>query len=187
MKTNWRLIAGLTLLLLCLQGKAQGFINLTAQEVRIDSVLPAYTFQKPLGPRYADSTYTVSIEYPEFIDMTEADIQRYQQLADGEPGALPEVTQDVCVARKQGVLDISFCPIVKRDGKYQKLVSFKLNVKGTPSAKARTRADVSPAARYAEHSVLQSGTWAKIRIPRAASIRYLPVWPALAVSPISPR
>ena len=59
----------MTLLLLCLQGKAQGFINLTAQEVRIDSVLPAYTFQKPLGLRYADSTYTVSIEYPEFIDI----------------------------------------------------------------------------------------------------------------------
>ena len=174
MKTNWRLITGLTLLLLCLQGKAQGFINLTAQEVRIDSVLPAYTFQKPLGPRYADSTYTVSIEYPEFIDMTEADIQRYQQLADGEPGALPEVTQDVCVARKQGVLDISFCPIVKRDGKYQKLVSFKLNVKGTPSAKARTRADVSPAARYAEHSVLQSGTWAKIRIPQSGIYQISP-------------
>ena len=168
MKTNWRLIAGLTLLLLCLQGKAQGFINLTAQEVRIDSVLPSYTYQKPLGSHYADSTYTVSIEYPEFIDMTEADIQRYQQLGGEEPGTLPEVTQHVCVARKQGVLDISFCPIVKREGKFQKLVSFKLAVKGKEreglAAAARTRANES-SVRYAEHSVLQSGTWAKIRIP----------------------
>ena len=168
MKTNWRLIAGLTLLLLCLQGKAQGFINLTAQEVRIDSVLPSYTYQKPLGSHYADSTYTVSIEYPEFIDMTEADIQRYQQLGGEEPGTLPEVTQHVCVARKQGVLDISFCPIVKREGKFQKLVSFKLAVKGKAreglAAAARTRANES-SVRYAEHSVLQSGTWAKIRIP----------------------
>ena len=168
MKTNWRLIAGLTLLLLCLQGKAQGFINLTAQEVRIDSVLPSYTYQKPLGSHYADSTYTVSIEYPEFIDMTEADIQRYQQLGGEEPGTLPEVTQHVCVARKQGVLDISFCPIVKREGKFQKLVSFKLAVKGKAreglAAAARTRANEA-SVRYAEHSVLQSGTWAKIRIP----------------------
>ena len=164
-RTNWRLIAGLTLLLLCLQGKAQGFINLTAQEVRIDSVLPAYTYQKPLGSHYADSTYTVSIEYPEFIDMTEADIRRYHQLGGEEPGALPEVTKNLCVARKQGVLDISFCPIVKRDGKYQKLVSFKLNVKGTFQARARTRAGESPSARYADHSILKSGTWAKIRIP----------------------
>ena len=158
----------MTLLLLCLQGKAQGFINLTAQEVRIDSVLPSYTYQKPLGSHYADSTYTVSIEYPEFIDMTEADIQRYQQLGGEEPGTLPEVTQHVCVARKQGVLDISFCPIVKREGKFQKLVSFKLAVKGKAreglAAAARTRANES-SVRYAEHSVLQSGTWAKIRIP----------------------
>jgi hypothetical protein len=160
----------LTLLLLCLQGKAQGFINLTAQEVRIDSLLPVYTYQQQLGPHYADSTYTVSIEYPEFIDMTEADVLRYQQLADGEPGALPEVMQHVCVARKQGLLDVSFCPIVKRDGKYQKLVSFKLNVKGSLKAQARTRSDdslsVEPG-RYAEHSVLREGTWAKIRIPQS--------------------
>ena len=168
MKAIRRLIAGLTLLLLCLQGKAQEFINLTAQEVRIDSVLPAYTYQKPLGSHYADSTYTVSIEYPEFTDMTEADILRYQRLGGDEPGALPEVTQHVCVARKQGVLDISFCPIVKRDGKYQKLVSFKLNVKGKAKSgayKARTRVGESPSSRYAAHSILQSGTWAKIRIP----------------------
>ena len=169
-KTNWRLIAGLTLLLLCLQGKAQGFVNLTAQEVKIDSVLPSYTYQKPLDSHYADSTYTVSIEYPEFIDMTEADIWCYHQLAEGEPGALPEVTQNLCVARKKAVLDISFCPIVKRDGKYQKLVSFKLAVKGKArgdlaARAALTRANESPSARYAEHSVLKSGTWAKIRIP----------------------
>jgi hypothetical protein len=81
------------------------------------------------------------------------------------------------VARKQGLLDVSFCPIVKRDGKYQKLISFKLNIKGqardckslaTPGSlatQARTRTDDSPSGRYAEHSVLQSGTWAKIRIP----------------------
>ncbi|MBO7045140.1 MAG: Por secretion system protein, partial [Prevotella sp.] len=66
------------------------------------------------------------------------------------------------------MLDVSFCPIVKRDGKYQKLVSFKLNVKGSVKAQARTRADDSlsvHSGRYAEHSVLQNGIWAKIRIP----------------------
>ena len=164
-KTNLRLITSLTLLLLCIQSKAQGFFDLTAQEVRIDSLLPAFTYQKQLGYHYADSTYTVSIEYPEFIDMSEADIHRFQQLGGEEPGPLPEVTQHVCVSRKQGVLDISFCPIVKRDGKYQKLVSFKLNVKGTLKARARTRTDGSSSARYVDHSVLQSGIWAKIRIP----------------------
>ena len=57
---------------------------------------------------------------------------------------------------------------MKREGKFQKLVSFKLAVKGKAreglAAAARTRANES-SVRYAEHSVLQSGTWAKIRIP----------------------
>ena len=168
----------MTLLLLCLQGKAQGFINLTAQEVRIDSVLPAYTYQKLLGPHYADSTYTVSIEYPEFIDMSEADIKRYHQLTDEALSELPEITQHIGVSRKQGMLDVSFVPLVYRDKKYQKLVSFKLNVKAEAKTRARTRAEAedsvetedtvkTEAARYAEHSVLHTGVWAKIRIPES--------------------
>jgi hypothetical protein len=168
----------LTLLLLCLQGKAQGFINLTAQEVRIDSVLPAFTYQKPLGPHYADSTYTVSIEYPEFIDMSEADIKRYLQLTDEALPELPEIMQHVGVSRKQGMLDVSFVPLVYRDKKYQKLVSFKLNVKTEAKARARARAEEKDSVettdsvntevgRYAKHSVLQSGIWTKIRIPES--------------------
>ena len=45
------------MLLLCcwLKVGAQGFVDLTADEVRIDSLLPVYTWQKPLGRHYADS------------------------------------------------------------------------------------------------------------------------------------
>ena len=172
MKTIFRLIVGLTLLLLCLQGKAQGFFNLTAQEVRIDSVLPTFTYQKSLGSHYADSIYTVSIEYPEFMEMSKADIQRYHQLTDEALPELPEITQYIGVSRKQGMLDVSFVPLVYRDGKYQKLVSFKLNVKAEAKTLARTRAEAEDSVEtesgcYAEHSVLRSGTWAKIRIPES--------------------
>jgi len=59
---------------------------------------------------------------------------------------------------------------VFRDGKYQKLVSFKLNIvakaANTAMKRATSRASVASAAsRYAEHSVLNSGRWAKIRVP----------------------
>ena len=73
------------------------------------------------------------------------------------------ICQSVEVARKQGVLEVSFVPLVYRNGKYQKLVFFKLNVTATPVA--RTRAALTAEERYADHSVLQSGTWAKISIP----------------------
>ena len=144
---------------------AQEFIDLTARQVSIDSLLPVFTWQKQLGPRYADSTYTVSIEYPEFIEMSKEEIRRYRQIS-GEPlPALPVVTQHIGVSRKQGVLDVSLVPLVYRDGRYQKLVSFKLNVEATAVSRARTRA--ADGARYVDHSVLREGSWAKIRIPES--------------------
>ena len=165
MKAALRLIEACALLFFSIYAEAQEWVDLTARQVRIDSLLPVYTWQKQLGPHYADSIYTVSIEYPEFIEMSKADIHRYQQIS-GEPlPALPVVTQDVCVARKQGVLDVSLVPLVFRDGKYQKLVSFKLNVVASAKAQRRTRGE--EVSRYADHSVLHDGSWAKIRIPES--------------------
>ena len=164
---NIRKIGLLSVLLLCchLSMRAQEFTDLTADEVRIGSLLPVYTWQKPLGRYYADSVYTVSIEYPEFEEMTKAEIERYQQIS-GEPlGALPEVMQSVGVSRKQGVLDVAFVPLVFRDGKYQKLVSFKLNVQAKAANRSQRRAGNGQ--RYAEHSVLREGSWAKISIPES--------------------
>ena len=74
-----RLMTVCALLTLCLCAEAQGFVNLTARQVRIDSVLPVYTWQKALGAGYADSVYTVSIEYPEFVDMSADEVRRYQE------------------------------------------------------------------------------------------------------------
>ena len=165
MRNVWRLIIGCVLLSLFSSVRAQEYFRLTASQLSIDSLLPVFTYQKSLGTYYADSVWHVSIEYPLFEDMSAADIRRYQQVC-GEPlPSWPEVTQSVGVARKQGVLEVSFVPFVFREGKYQKLVEFKLNIQAT--AKARTRGSDSPAERYAAHSVLRSGTWAKIRIPES--------------------
>ena len=159
---------GCVLLLLCHLAEAQEFFNLSAQQVRIDTSLPVFTLQKSLGPHFADSIYTVSIEYPEFIDMSKADINRYQTIC-GEPlPALPVITQSIGVARKKGMLDVSFVPLVYRDGRYQKLVSFKLKVESRGRAVARTRGETSELEdRYADHSVLREGTWVKISIPES--------------------
>jgi hypothetical protein len=158
------MMIGCVLLFLCVCTKAQEYVSLTAQQLRIDSLLPVYTYQKQLGSHYADSVWHVSIEYPLFIDMSPADVKRYRQISDEPLPAWPEVSQSVEVARKQGVLEVSFVPLVFRNGKYQKLVFFKLNVTAIPVA--RTRATRTASDRYADHSVLQSGTWAKISVPK---------------------
>ena len=143
---------------------AQSFFNLTADEVRIDSVLPCFQHSLPLGENYADSIYEVTIDYPEFIDMAAADVARYQAISDVPLPAMPEVSHYVGVSQKRGTLYVSFVPLVFRDGRYQKLVSFHLTVKSHAVQKYQARASVSNTERYASHSVLASGTWAKIRV-----------------------
>ena len=165
MRNVWRLIIGCVLLSLFSSLRAQEYFSLTASQVRIDSLLPVFTYQKQLGAHYADSLWHVSIEYPLFEDLPAADVLRYKQISGAPLPELPEVTRTIAVARKKGVLEVSFVPLVFRDGKYQRLVEFKLNVEAI--AKAQTRAADVPAERYASHSVLQSGTWAKIRVPQS--------------------
>ena len=167
-----RLISLLSLLLLAcaaLPAHAQRFFNLTSDQVSIDSVMPSFAYTMPLPASYGDSVYTATILYPEFIDMSALDLERYRALGGTEPPALPSVTLGVVTDRKQPMLRMSFCPIVKRDGKYRFLVSFMLRV-DSKRAKATSRAKASmgrapQAARYADHSVLASGRWVKIRVP----------------------
>ena len=155
---------------------AQTFFNLTAEEVRIDSLLPRFVHSWPLPAGYQDSLYTVSIDYPEFIDMSPTDVLRLQRIV-GEKASfqeLPEVETFVGTDRRQGTLFAGLTPIVQRNGRYQKLVSFKLTVKSQPVCSSR-RAGVGEArpllseeggqSRYAEHSVLATGQWAKISVP----------------------
>lgn len=155
--------------MLSLPAKAQTFFNLTADEVKVDSTLPRFSHSIPLGDGFRNSTYTVELLYPEFIDMGIADIARYMEISGQPLGELPEVEQHIVLDRKRGALEITFCPLVKRNGRYQILVSFMLDVKATPLKRSIRRATArnvsSPKDRYADHSVLANGRWAKIRVP----------------------
>ncbi len=147
---------------------AQRFFNLTATDVKVDSVLPQFSYALPLSEAYADSIYTVSIAYPEFIDMTTADVVRCKSMPDTHFEALPTVTQRIVTSRRKASLEVTFCPVVLRDGRYQVLVSFMLDVQARPKSRAarRQRATAaSPAERYVANSVLATGRWAKVRVP----------------------
>ncbi len=156
-------------LCMCAGAYAQTFFNLTAQEVKIDSVLPTFTHQVQLGANYNDSVYEVSIDYPEFIDMTPTDIARYERITDEQLPEMPAISQHVAVSRKVGLLEIAFVPLVMRDEHYQKLVSFKLTVKARAKTVAAARKASASAAtdRYAAHSVMSSGKWVKISVPES--------------------
>lgn len=167
-KTFYNILFLMLLLMQPSVAGAQKFFNLTADQVRTDSVLPLFASTMPLPANYADSVYTVSFAYPEFIDMPDSDISSYKKLVRTLPPAMPEITSHIVFDRKKPSLETSFCPVVYRDGRYRLLVSFMLKVEARPVSRQRRSAlrDAStPASRYAEHSVLASGRWAKIRVP----------------------
>lgn len=150
-------------LLLSVMMQAQQFFNLTADQVKIDSLLPYVCYSWPLGENYADSIYQVNIVYPEFVDMEEADVKRYQNITTEPLSGLPKIQQYVGVSRKRGTLYAQFVPLVYREGRYQKLVSYQLKVTSAPVAGSR-RVSALSNSRYAQHSVLSKGQWAKIRV-----------------------
>lgn len=142
---------------------AQTIVNLTAEQVKIDTLLPVYTYSRPLPATYADSIYTVSIEYPEFVPMSKADQQRYAAISGRPLPALPVVNHYVSVSRKQATLNVSFVPLVARGGRMQKLASFQLKVKAEPRTLSR-RNSRRAGASFADASLLATGRWAKIRV-----------------------
>ena len=159
------------LLMLAIPMEAQRFFNLTSPEVRVDSVLPQFVCSYPLQEAYQDSLYTVEVKYPEYVDMTPADIANYNRLSGA---ALPQqvsISQEVVTCRKQAMLRVSFSPLVFRNNRYQILVSFMLDVKAHALSRCQRKArqDMSmsrtaDASIYAAHSVLASGKWAKVRV-----------------------
>lgn len=181
----------LLLLASCFGANAQRFFNLASSEVEVDSVLPEFTYAIPLYDNYDDSLYNVSILYPEFIDMTRNDIANYERLSNEPLPEMPVVKQQIAVSRKKAMLETYFCPLVKRDGKYQILVSFMLKVEAKAKASATKGNETlakgngamanindalatgnnalaknsSAAERYAANSILATGKWAKIRVP----------------------
>lgn len=152
--------------MMCAQQK---FFNLTAEEVRIGESLPFFYTTFPLGDNYVDSVYTVDIAYAEYLTMTDKDVKKYQQITDQPLPEKPVISSTVTVDRRKGRLEISFIPLVMHQGKYKKLVSFMLDIhataKSSPRRKVMTRSDSD--SRYADHSVLASGSWAKIRVPES--------------------
>ena len=140
------------------------FYNLTAEELRIDSVLPNVAYSIPLPHNYQDSTYTLDIRYPEYIDMPESDIRKYKAICkDAKIGKNPMIQHSISIDKKKAVFVAHISPIVYREGKYRYLISFLAELKASASTKTKAkRMSDAKGDRYAEHSVLSQGKWAKI-------------------------
>ena len=135
----------LLLLLGCmLRASAQQYFLLQADQLKIDSVLPQFTFVKELGPDYADSTYEVTIEYPDFVPMKRSEVRRYKKITGQSLPEWPDVNSYLGVSRRVGSLYASFVPLLRRDGKNLKIQRFKLSVAAKEKNHLTTPAVHSP-------------------------------------------
>lgn len=130
--------------------------------------LPVFTCQYPLKSTLSIAP-DVRIVYPEYKELTRDEVACVRRLGVDLPTEIVPRTE-YGVSRKQALLDISFCPLVRKDNRYYRLVSCKISVNESatsPVALQRKQAQASgraAAQRWAEQSVLASGKWVKIRV-----------------------
>ena len=146
------------------------FTHINWNGVSLSGDLPEFCKTIDLGADYSSLGYDVSIEYPEYAELTKAESKMLRE-AKAEIGEEIKIETYLGVSCKVGMLDVKFVPIIKRNGKYLKLLSCKLNITAkTGAAKSGSFYPTSDEnsgegnGRYKAHSVLASGKWVKIRV-----------------------
>lgn len=171
------------------------FAHIDSNLYVVDTYLPRFTDEVYVG-KISPAGYDVELQYPEFKGLSSKELKAIRQMQkNGElasdeeidasgiiimPSPAPtgglNLEQTMLVDRKKGSLQISFCPIVRHEGQWKRILSCKIKVSdkaeklaGTNDhAKAPARAEeaLDPRERWAEHSVLAQGKWAKISVTK---------------------
>ena len=115
------------------------FTTLDWQELHIDSMLPVYSEVVPLETDYRSHAYSVLLEYPEFAPLSRAEAQAAARF-DSQIGDTLRVESHVGVLRRQGMMDISFVPIVRRNGRRVRRVWLRAARDAMPTTRCSPRA-----------------------------------------------
>ncbi|MCQ2266836.1 MAG: type IX secretion system sortase PorU, partial [Bacteroidaceae bacterium] len=142
-------------------------INSADAEVSADE-LPEVCYTQALPTdRYYESVqdFEVKLEYPEYAPLTPKEVKDAKK---HKESIATEITPSLYLGcyRRQQQLDVTFCPIVKRHGRYMRLTSCRIAVYAKNDSRNKSRAQLgdAPADRYAEHSVLSKGKWVKLSV-----------------------
>ena len=147
----------------CIQAQRVRFVDTDWQSMSADSVRPWSGFGVQLDGNWQDSVYFASIEYPELFRIDADDLKRWNLFADDIP-EWPVIKATIGVSQGCATFDAEFLPIIKRDGGYYAILSYKSIISSSPPAVRAPLRNMSPQNRYADNSVLSSGKWIKIRI-----------------------
>ncbi|MBR1467111.1 MAG: type IX secretion system sortase PorU [Bacteroidaceae bacterium] len=145
--------------------------------IAADTLAPVYGEVVPLESDYRLCDYRVAVEYPVWGSLTPGEMTLARKYASLVSDTL-DIEQYVTVSRGRGMLNYSFVPIVRKNGRYRKLLSAKISIIPVPRvSEARARSVLRAGAavrRYADHSVLAQGTWRAIHITSDGMYRMTP-------------
>ena len=159
-------------------GVDTAFINLPAANYPVQQeALPVFSTSVKIGKVPPHAQYQVSLEYPEYEVLKSSEIKELKKLKDQIHTAI-QINTHLGYSRKVGYLDIDFCPIVKQNGTYKRLVSCKINVKSSTTAPnwVQVKEKETTPLRWSEKSVLAEGKWAKLRVKNEGIYQLTPAF-----------
>lgn len=148
--------------------------------------MPRYVEEIYVG-EISPNGYDVELRYPEFQTVSGKELRRIHELQ--KSGVVPSdktldatgvvlmpspaptgglnLEQILLVDRKKGYLDVSFCPLVRHEGTWKRILSCQVKVTPKQSVSAGS-SKKSPSAdeRWSHNSVLSNGKWAKISVAK---------------------
>ena len=155
-------------MLLCagvgMQAQRSRFVDSGWNSMKTDSIRPWCGFGIQLDQDWQDSAYEASIAYPELVRIDADDLKRWNIREDEVP-EWPVIETTVGVSRGVATLDAGFLPIIRRDGAFWAIESYKYTIVAKAAARTPIRRAPSAKDRYTDNSVLSDGKWVKIRIP----------------------
>ena len=129
-----------------------------------DTVVPIFTHSIDLGYDHVGYEYAVAIEYPELKPLTAEEMKRYRLPQQEGLPEWPAIDTYKGISAKRGQLDISFTPIIWRDGKYWRMENLVLKVSPLSRRASRVANEGNNSPLPITHSQLEKGRWVKIRV-----------------------
>lgn len=146
------------------------FITLDWDEIGLDTIAPEFRRTQVLQ---RGGAWQVTMEYPEYELLTENEerlVARYADLI----GEDIRVESEVYEVRGQWRLTWHCLPLIRRDGRIQRLLSARFTLKRSQARVAAVTASASE--RYTSRSAMTSGRWVKISITEDGMYRLTPAF-----------
>ena len=153
------------------------FIELPPTDYPItEDNLPYYTTSVKVGHINNDADFYISLDYPVFQTLKADEVKVLQQY-ESKIYSQIKVNKHLGYSRKQGYLDISFCPIIKDENVFKRLVSCKINIK-TKNINTKILSDTQNSSnnRWKTKSVLAEGKWVKIKVNKEGIFALTPAF-----------